>query len=140
MLRSTTSKSRSLATVLTRRSQLEAANKASSFQQNFFIKDQQQTIRSTFLSSLSTLSDASTNTPASQRKENSKSNFGLVSAKRFKSAEPIDYEDDLPIEAPPFKKLLAANRGEIATRIMRASSELGIASAGVYSYEGKPFT
>jgi hypothetical protein len=36
----------------------------------------------------------------------------------------------------PFKKILAANRGEIATRIMRASAELGIPSAGIYSHEG----
>ena len=28
-------------------------------------------------------------------------------------------------EKPPFKKLMAANRGEIATRIMRAGNELG---------------
>ncbi len=37
---------------------------------------------------------------------------------------------------PPFKKVLAANRGEIATRIMRACSELGVNSAGIYSHEG----
>jgi hypothetical protein len=33
----------------------------------------------------------------------------------------------------PFKKLMAANRGEIATRIMRASSELGIPTVGIFS-------
>ena len=32
-----------------------------------------------------------------------------------------------------FKKLLIANRGEIAIRIARAASELGIATAAVYS-------
>ena len=37
---------------------------------------------------------------------------------------------------PPFNKLLAANRGEIATRINRAASELGILTAGIYSHEG----
>jgi pyruvate carboxylase len=36
----------------------------------------------------------------------------------------------------PFTKLLAANRGEIATRITRAASELGIPTAGIYSHEG----
>jgi hypothetical protein len=36
----------------------------------------------------------------------------------------------------PFTKILAANRGEIATRINRAASELGIATAGIYSHEG----
>ena len=38
---------------------------------------------------------------------------------------------------PPFGKLLAANRGEIACRIMRGAAELGINTAGIYSYEGK---
>jgi Biotin carboxylase, N-terminal domain len=38
---------------------------------------------------------------------------------------------------PPFFKILAANRGEIATRINRAASELGISTAGIYSHEGK---
>ena len=42
-------------------------------------------------------------------------------------------------EEPAFGKILAANRGEIATRIMRAASELGIASAGIYSHEGMSF-
>ena len=39
-------------------------------------------------------------------------------------------------EDRPFDKLLAANRGEIATRIYRAASEMGISTAGIYSYEG----
>ena len=37
---------------------------------------------------------------------------------------------------PPFFKLLAANRGEISTRILRAATELGISTAGIYSHEG----
>jgi len=32
-----------------------------------------------------------------------------------------------------FKKLLVANRGEIATRIIRACNELGIPTVGIYS-------
>lgn len=49
--------------------------------------------------------------------------------------------DDRPPVAPasvnaPFTKLLAANRGEIATRICRAAAELGIQTAGIYSHEG----
>ena len=37
----------------------------------------------------------------------------------------------------PFKKLLAANRGEIATRISRGAAELGIQTVGIYSHEGE---
>lgn len=40
-------------------------------------------------------------------------------------------------QKPPFEKLMAANRGEIATRIVRAASELGIKTAGIYAHEGK---
>ena len=36
----------------------------------------------------------------------------------------------------PIKKIMAANRGEIATRIMRACAELGVPSVGIYSHEG----
>lgn len=58
---------------------------------------------------------------------------------RLQSTQMIveDYEHNPPSLAPPFKKVLAANRGEIATRIMRACSELGIASAGIYSHEDR---
>ena len=40
------------------------------------------------------------------------------------------------VSEQPFQKLMAANRGEIATRINRAASELGINTVGIYSLEG----
>ena len=59
-----------------------------------------------------------------------------VTKKRFKSTEAVKNVKPSS-SSPPFKKILAANRGEIATRIMRATSELGVASAGIYSHEGE---
>jgi pyruvate carboxylase len=41
------------------------------------------------------------------------------------------------VDKPPFKKILAANRGEIATRINRAAAELGAQSCAIYSHEGE---
>jgi pyruvate carboxylase len=40
-------------------------------------------------------------------------------------------------DASSIKKLLAANRGEIATRIMRAGNELGIRTVGIFSAEDR---
>jgi len=41
------------------------------------------------------------------------------------------------VSEPPFKKLMAANRGEIATRISRGAAELGISTVGIYSHEDR---
>ena len=38
-----------------------------------------------------------------------------------------------PIDAPPFKKILIANRGEIALRVILACKEMGIQTVAVYS-------
>lgn len=41
---------------------------------------------------------------------------------------------DFPIK---FDKLMAANRGEIAIRIMRASNELGLDTVAIFSHEDR---
>ena len=38
---------------------------------------------------------------------------------------------------PPFKKIMAANRAEIAVRIMRAATELNMETVAIYGYEDR---
>ena len=51
--------------------------------------------------------------------------------------EMIDNESASSYAPRPFGKLMAANRGEIATRILRAGTELGCLTVGIYSHEGE---
>jgi len=73
--------------------------------------------------------------------QSKKSKSSVVeTTKRHQSTEMLEHEPLQPLRddfTPPFKKVLAANRGEIATRIMRACSELGVDSAGIYSHEDR---
>ncbi len=41
------------------------------------------------------------------------------------------------LKAPPFRKLLVANRSEIAIRVLRAASELGIRTVAIFSHEDR---
>ena len=41
------------------------------------------------------------------------------------------------VEIRKFKKVLVANRGEIAIRVYRALNELGIQTVGIFSKEDK---
>src|SRR5678809_140757 len=42
-----------------------------------------------------------------------------------------------PVAAPSFQKLMAANRGEIAIRVFRAATELGLRTVAIYAQEDR---
>ncbi len=50
--------------------------------------------------------------------------------------ENVYSKDTEPIK-PPFSKVMAANRAEIAVRIMRASTELNMATVAIYGHEDR---
>jgi len=104
-----------------------AASRASRQQQRSLVRSAaaRQAVAST-----SVLASNLGNVPSAASKGGSVSAFH-TSAPTYQTAGGVN------VENPPFKKLMAANRGEIATRIVRAASELGIQTAGIYAHEGK---
>jgi hypothetical protein len=129
MLRTTATKSRAFVSTLTSRSKSLVETNTTK------LLSGKKSTNNFAAASFSTLSNT-LSLSSLKNKEPNGSKYGNGLLKRFKSAESA--LEDAPVATDaPFTKLLAANRGEIATRIMRASSELGIASAGIYSHEGK---
>lgn len=52
-------------------------------------------------------------------------------SKKFPASEPA------PLEIRPIRKLMVANRSEIAIRVFRAATELGIRTVAVYAQEDR---
>ena len=98
-------------------------------------------ISSTAIKSLSTLSTSS----SSWNNQLSNSTLPTTQLRSINTTSPslssttkqqCSMGDNKSFPNRPFTKLMAANRGEIATRIMRAGTELGCNTVGIYSNEG----
>jgi len=48
-----------------------------------------------------------------------------------------NHPDPVPQPVRPFRKLLAANRSEIAVRIFRAATELNLRTVAIYAQEDR---
>jgi len=53
----------------------------------------------------------------------------------FPQSQHRAYSSAEPVQIKPIKRIMVANRGEIAIRIYRACTELGIDSVGIFSKE-----
>jgi len=81
--------------------------------------------------SLSVLSPISSRT-TQKHPNRSSSNRSFLYSQAAKSKTHAVHQDP-----PPFAKILSANRGEIATRILRAAAELNIPTTAIYSHEDR---
>ena len=120
---------RSLSTLL----RLQQQRGGAAAQQLRAINNNGNAIRSTALRSLGT--NITSGTHQTFRHASTTSPTLPTLAGRTLSTAAVEAEEYDP-KPKPFAKLMAANRGEIATRIMRAGSELGCSTVGIYSHEG----
>src|SRR5580698_4152022 len=61
----------------------------------------------------------------------------ILSMPKKPSADPATTPEHTAPAIRPIKKLLVANRSEIAIRVMRAATELGIRTVAVYAQEDR---